>query len=87
MVDLSASRHMETLVAEFLWTHPDYDFQSVEIKHPCVLAFFGAREWLIDRLGSYEDNLRAMLAAAREWFPPGTNTPAFRVFCFPPVPI
>jgi hypothetical protein len=82
-VNKSAARHIETLVSEYLWTHPTYTYPPNGNKHPCVLALSNNVEpWMIDRLGDIADYLRAMLAAAREWFPSGVRTMEFRYFAY-----
>lgn len=73
---------IEDLVQQYISSCPSYQFPPSGDRHPAVLALgIGMREWLISRLGGPIPYWQAMLDAARIWFPPGTDSREFRIFC------
>ena len=73
---------IDLLVAEYIATHPEYQFPPSGDRHPAVLAL-GTRikRSLMDHLGGPLPYWWAMLESAKAWFPPGCTSREFRIFC------
>src|SRR4051812_35958228 len=72
----------DQLIAEYVGSHPEYQYPSSGDRHPAILAQgSGIKTWLIERLGGFPEYLTSLIDAARIWFPPGCNEREFRIFC------
>jgi len=80
---VTAAASFDQLIAEYVASHPKYQYPANGDRHPAILAqVCDIKTWLIARLGGFEKYLTALIDAARIWFPPGCRGREFRIFCY-----
>lgn len=76
-----ARTQIDGFVKRYLQEHPDFEYPPSGDFHPAILASCGMKDWIVSRIGGPLPFWRAMLRAARVWFPPGDTSREFRLFC------
>lgn len=76
-----ARTQIDGFVQRYLKEHPDFEYPTSGDFHPAILANGTMKSWIIDRIGGPLPFWRAMLRAARVWFPQGHTSREFRLFC------
>lgn len=76
-----ARTQIDGFVQRYLAEHPDFEYPPSGDLHPAILASCGMKDWIVSRIGGPLPFWRAMLRAARVWFPPGDTSREFRLFC------
>lgn len=73
---------IEALVDQYIAACPTYTFPPSGERHPAVLAIgTEMQNWLMAKLGGPSPYWQAMLDSAKVWFPPGTDSREFRIYC------
>lgn len=80
----AARTQIDGFVQRYLREHPEFEYPPSGDFHPAILASCGMKGWIIDQMNGPLPFWRAMLRAARVWFPPGVtsrDSREFRLFC------
>ena len=76
-----AHTEIDRLVAEYLATHPEFEYPPSGDRHPAILAVGSQmKPWMMDHYGGPLPFWRAMLESAKVWFPLGCDSQEFRIF-------